>query len=245
MPLRYMAMDDGQVREQSAEIHDFWIVVTQDCDLAWSALVENDEFLVELRPILPSETEPVEWGLRGHRLRLHEDGKYVDNRTPRLMVTSTVVAASTFVEQVPDARVRALKTWLGRRYDRPALPGAYVELAKQLVSVVTKRKNRATANKLRDILATFDKEDGDTVIYKLVAVLSCDHESAVPDGTRGEIEEWLSGVGLEISTELGVLGDFDVLAADEVDLDLLENSYSLDASRLTWPSNSSSPVGEE
>ncbi len=244
MPIRHMTVKSDQVHESSAEVCDFWVVVTQDCDLAWSALVNDDDFLVELRPILDPEESPPEWGLRGHRFRLDEDGRYLDNRIPRLMVASKVVATSEFIGVLQDDRIRAMKTWLGKRYDRPALPAKYTDLAKRLVSIVTEKRNREIANKVRDILATFDHTE-DVVVYKLRAVLPHPHKEAVPPGLKQEITEWLSGVSLKVPVELGVLEDVDALSAEEVSLDLLENSYSLEASKLTWPLNSPSPRGEE
>jgi hypothetical protein len=241
MPLRYVTVEDGEIREP-VEVHDDWILVTQDCDLAWGAIIGKEDFFVELRPILLSE-DSLEWGLRGHRFRVHEDGRHIDNRTPRLMATPAAVAAATLVEKLDDERVRGLKTWLGKRYDRPALPAEFVELARKICEVVERKKNRAIALAVRDILATFETADDGQVLYTLVAVLPV--SSSDNQQLRADVEVWLSGVSLDVPKELGILETGDVMATDEVGLDLVENSYSMEVSKLTWPVNSPHSVGEE
>jgi hypothetical protein len=59
---------------------------------------------------------------------------------------------------LPEQRLLALKLWLGRRYDRPAVPQALVPLMKMLAKALTKNSTRknALAN-VRDVFVAIDE----------------------------------------------------------------------------------------
>jgi hypothetical protein len=133
---------------------------------------------------------------------------------------------------------RALKTWLGLRYDRPAIPQRFVGIYDELSRRVRKR-NHDHRDSVRDILVSFAEADGTT--FDLVAVLPAD--SPLPLEERAGLEDWLSMICLEIPAHLGVPTDIRVASTAEISMDFLENSYSLDVSYVTWPAKGGGPHG--
>lgn len=217
------AQGGGIVRQQRT--HDHWVVVTQDCDIA--RLAEDHPLpVVEIRPVYNKEP-PSELGLRSRQLLL-DSPYYIEAQSARTMISPaalTEAAANGSVINLPEDRCLALKTWLGLRYDRPAVPDDLVPLAKAIAEKVKQKKHRNLARKLRDILAQF--EMGDPTHYSLYAVI-------VDNADRSEVTNWLSGLALSIPTSLGVADDIDAYTADETSLTLIESSYSIDAGDITW-----------
>ncbi len=100
----------------------------------------------------------------------------------------------------PDAQQR-LKTWLGYRYDRPAVPQRFVGLARALADQLSKKRQRDRALAVRDVLAQFWIESDGSTAYALVAVL--------PGGPFAGNEEavviarqWLAEAALAVDADL-------------------------------------------
>lgn len=230
-------MVDGRPQQQK-EVFEEWVVVAQDCELAWKALLEEScQVLVELRPVLRDDP-PSDWGIRNQRFRLDPMGAYVDNNMPRLMVHPLTLTLAEHLTCPQDSR--RLKTWLGLRYDRPAIPQRYVKLAESLVKKVKAKRTRGTAAQARDILVSFgDSADGQ-VTYELVAVLPA---SSTPD-VRDEVLDWVSQVVLAIPEELGTATRVDARPDNQISIEFMERSFAVDVSSLSWPVNSPELVGE-
>lgn len=218
--------------------HRRWVIVDQDCDLASKATVDS-AYLVELKPVL-TEEPPAEWGIRSVQFKLTE-GSYLHWDVPSLRVRPEVVLkrASKVTPELEPNHVIRLKTWLGLRYDRPAVPEPYVALASHLARVFGSRRHRASGRMVRDILVQFGEARNGTTTFELVAVLP----QGAPEEVRAEIETWLAEVALAVPATLAVASAFEVRGDDEISLAFIENSYSLDLSTVSWPRNVAGPVG--
>lgn len=202
-----------------------WVVCTQDCDLANSAS-NSAENIVELRPVL-SDCPPKDWGIRSRRFLL-QPSEFIDANSPRVSITAARLAelAALSENKLPESRVRALKTWLGRRYDRPAVPDHLVALACEVVKRCESKVGRPTAEKVHDVLMQFD-DIPDPPQVALFAVIADDADS-------NAVREWLANAASKIDTKLGVVAHIDVGTRKQTSLFLIETSYSADLSQLTW-----------
>lgn len=216
------------VRRQGT--HSHWLVVTQNCDL--DRLDENDrQPVVELRPVF-DQNPPSELGLRSRQLLL-DDSNYIEAQSGRTMVSpaalTVAVESGGARSLVSDDRRLALTIWLGLRYDRPAVPDELGPLARAIADKVRGKKQRALARRVRDVLAQF--QPGDPTRYSLYAIVA-------DDSDRLEVSLWLSNLALSIPTSLGVSDQLEAVTAGEVSLTLIESSYSVDASDVTWKGRS-------
>lgn len=239
MPLTHVRLVDGEPEEATAA-HDEWVLVAQDCDLAWNS-VANSDSLVELRPVY-REDPPENWGIRDNRFRLDEAGAYLRDTAPAVRVTPDVVLAAEHACPEHTEPARRLKTWLGLRYNRPAIPQEYVALAENLAKRLRKKSHKQAEERVRDILATFATDAGGTVEFTLVAVVPGDAAAADPDlldGTR----DWLAKIALATPDTLGLSTDVLALTDEQVSLAFLETSYALDTSLVSWPNTGPGPVG--
>jgi hypothetical protein len=146
-------------------------------------------------------------------------------------------------ESCPDPELaRRLKTWLGLRYDRPAIPQEYVALADDIAKRLRKPGNKPSEERLRDILATFEPGTDGVVGYRLVAVLP-QAEAAADRELLAATRDWLAGVAMNVPERLGMPLDIEARTDGEVSLAFIERSFSLDVSQVSWPETSPGPVG--
>jgi hypothetical protein len=222
--------------ERHMGTHNLWVLATQDCDLDQTPESATDPN-IELRPVF-TENPPQDWGIRSARLLLTEQ-EYVQSASPRPVVSAAVLtalkAAGNSIHQIDPARKRAYTTWLGKRYDRPAVPPELLPLARKIAETVQNRRNRVTGARVRDVLMQFDTVDGQ-VRYSLFAVL----DNAVDDA---EVRSWLSGIALQIPPEFGVADQIEAATARGISLELVETACSADVTQLTWRPNAPSPEG--
>ena len=210
--------------EHRTEVFPTWVVCTQDCDLR-GAPIEAQDPQIEIRPVL-SEAPPSDWGIRSRRLRLTET-MYVDVAKPRLMVTADLLASlGPPATALTDARAKAFKTWLGLRYDRPAIPERLVDLAREVATRCGSRSGRAAAENVHEVLMQFDESD-DPPKVALFAIVAA-------EANRDVVRAWLAEASTRISTALGVVAHIDVATKEETSITLIENSYAADLSQLTW-----------
>lgn len=236
LPLDAVIIGDAGHPERLQREHGRWVVAAQDCDLDQADLNEVKP-AIELRPVF-TEDPPRDWGIRSARLLLTE-GEYVVSASPRTFVSAgvlTALAAQGSARRLVDAaRRRAFTVWLGRRYDRPAVPRELVPLAKEIGEGVKAKRNRATGVRVRDVLIQFD-DAALPVKFSLFAVLDNAHDEA-------EVRGWLSEIALAIPPDLGVADEIEAASADRISLALIETSYSADVTQLTWRSNKPAPEG--
>lgn len=222
---RVVPIQQETIRRRQS-MHGLWLVVTQDCDLDRLAEDESQP-VVELRPVF-DENPPTQLGLRSRQLLL-DIPYYVEAQSGRTMVSPAAltvsIASGSTRSLVSDDRRLALKIWLGLRYDRPAVPEEFGLLARAIAEQIKQKKHRPLARKIRDVLVQF--EPGDPTFYSLYAII-------VTEVDRDDVETWLSGIALSIPTAVGVSHTIQAITPDETSLTLIESSYSVDASDITW-----------
>jgi hypothetical protein len=243
MPLviRHTAVVDGRAAEVG-NAHGLWLIADPDCDLAWRAIAGNETgpFLVELRPVFIDDP-PDDWGVRSQTFLIYENGQHLRATGPSVRVTPEVVATAEHAGCLDPGHQRRLKTWLGMRYDRPAVPQKYVTLSRALATKLSVRKDRPVSARYRDVLAQF-WDDGGTTKYSLVAVIP----GGMFDDTSDEVtaaRRWLADAARAVPAELGVAASLESYGDGDVTLEYLEGSYSIDLSRLSWPQNRPGPEG--
>ena len=235
---------DGRPKSVS-DVHGVWLVASQDCELAWIDAA-REECCVEIRPVF-SENPPAEWGIRSSRLLVTES-LYLDAQSPRPMASPRLLSELSDSVHVlcltPDA-ARAVKTWLGRRYDRPAVPGRYVELHKLLQGQITRKSRKHLAWHVRDVMVRYDSTEAGLTTFELVAVLPRSSSSAGSEASAivESIEEWLAEVALAIPQHVGIASKVLAQPADGVSIAFLEDAYAIDASDVSWPRKGGGPVG--
>ncbi len=223
----YLKTLDGRIEEVSTS-YSRWVVCTQDCDLR-SSRIDSNVPLVELRPVLDADP-PSDWGIRSRRFLLAE-GAYVDADAPRCFVTPALLNMTSPERDsaLDDARTRAFKTWLGLRYDRPAVPEHLADLAREIAKRCSGGRGQAISKDVHDVLMQFE-EDTQPARVALFGVIE---DETDPEAVR----LWLADVATRVNTTLGVVASIDVGTRSQTSLELLETSYSADLSQLTWRSN--------
>ena len=207
--------------------HDKWVIVTQDCSLDRTRVSVNAP-VVELRPVF-DEDPPAHWGIHATKFLLSDEKKHylVDGKaakfvSPRLLSDRVLVRK---LYDLSDPRVLALKTWLGNRYDRPAVPNELIPLARAVAAAV--RNVDLTIGRLvRDVYMEFDGPSEDRR-YSLYAVTEEDADTAA-------VREWLADAANEVPVELGVAEEIEAMKASETPLTLVEQAYCADLSQITW-----------
>jgi len=241
LPLTRVRWVAGEAVQQTTP-HDEWVLVTQDCDLAWNSIAGSDS-LVELRPVY-DRNPPAVWGIRASRLLLDDSGNYITDLEPLVKVEPDVVLkAEHLCRDAPHVPAPRLKTWLGLRYNRPAVPQQYVPLAADLAKRLTKKGHARAESRVRDVFATFSTAEDGTKEFALTAVVL--HERvAEDDALLKATRDWLAGVALAVPEQLGLNVDVVALTDEQVSLAFLETGYALDASTVSWPNKTPGPVGD-
>lgn len=220
--------EDGQLTPRVGS-HPAWVLVTQDCDLAfWETTLT--EPLVELRARHPVPDPSAEWGIRSRILRLNETECVLGDEPPIHLPPAALVTLTDGMLQpgvLSSDRTFALKTWLGYRYDRPAVPVHLVDLARDIAKRAQRPSQRHLTAELHDVLMQFDDQSAPPQ-FVLFAVV---RDGADKDGAR----RWLAEVGAAVPRHLGVLAGLDAGYRSETSLELLETSYAADLTRLSWP----------
>lgn len=226
---RLVVAEGGSVREESRS-HKLWVVATQDCDLA---LPDSTGLDVELRPVVEVQAGNVSWGIHSRVFRISDD-LCTRADDPRRHVDRSVVRNLRPIDFLGNDRQVAFKTWLGRRYNRPAVPESLVPLMREIAKHVSSPKHQA-ATATRDILVQVD-EGVTPPRYSLYGVLA-------PDADATEVRAWLADVSLRVSDDLGIADRIEVALPTGISLELIETSYAADVMRVTWRGSSPSPIG--
>jgi hypothetical protein len=206
--------------------HGLWIVVTQDCDL--NSLDEADDVTsVELRPVF-EENPPQTLGIRSRMLKLMPGMPYylqAQSRREMISPAGLVKLTKDREKLLDDVRLTALKTWLGKRYDRPAVPDGFVPLAKAIATAMKGHRHDRILDGVRDVLVQF--ADGDTIRVSMFAVVT-------DEANKDEVERLLAEIAQDIPAELGIVDDIAVGTSAEVSLKVIEDSFAVDATDITW-----------
>lgn len=210
------------------DVHGLRLVASQDCTLDRAKPMSNTP-TIELRQVLDNQP-PAHWGIRARKFLLdREHGHYlVDDRptnivSPRLL---SLAGEEARLYALSEDRVLALKTWLGNRYDRPAVPPELGPIARSVAQSIEEVSDRDAAKMVRDVYMMFDIVDG-LMQFSLCAV-------TLDNADPKDVREWLAEGAHLIPVELGVAARLEVGTASEVTLDVVESWYCADLSQLTW-----------
>ncbi|NNN22685.1 MAG: hypothetical protein HKL80_11875 [Acidimicrobiales bacterium] len=235
LPVGGLSFSDTGTLIPRTGIHSEWVLATQDCDLdSWTQ--EQLEPLVELRPRFPISDQGSGWGIRSRVCRLDNSDCVISDEPPIRLPPAAIVELTKDVahgETIPAERILALKTWLGKRYDRPAVPPHLTDLARDIAKRARKSFPSHIRSELHDVLMQF-KDQGELPQFFLFGVI-------IDGGDRVGARSWLAEVGTSVPAELGVLGGVEVGYKSETSLELIENSYSADLTQLTW--SEPGPIG--
>lgn len=216
--------DDGHV-VPIEDTFERWVVVSQDCDLHAQSSDSHDR-VIEIAPVATGNPG-TGWGIRSRRLRLSADA-FVEAASPRLKVSAQALCVYAYAMEPPlaEGRATALKTWLGLRFDRPAVPTELVPLARAIAAAVKATRSPELASACHDVL--FQVGLGDPPQYELTAVV-------VDDAPVEPVEDWLAAAAMQIGVDLGIMASPPAaLSKSQLSVELLENSYSADLSDITW-----------
>ncbi len=208
--------------------HGRWVVASQNCDLDFTDCNDDDPS-VELRPVF-ADDPPDDWGIRSWMFRL-TGAEYIRSTSPRPLVSPAVLtsllANGSSRRDPAAAREVALTTWLGLRYDRPAVTtAALVPLAQRIGEAVRKRSNRPFGQRVRDVLMQFD-DSQQPVQFSLFAVIERPED-------QGAAREWLSEIARSIPVALAIASRIEAATAGGISFELIETSYAADVTQLTW-----------
>lgn len=236
LPMDSVVLGASGQPERATMPHNLWVVATQDCDLD-RAVNDSAEAMIELRPLFTQDC-PTDWGIRSAKLRL-TDHEYAEANAPRLTVAPNVltaaVASGATRRDVTFHRRQGFTTWLGLRYDRPAVPNHLVPLAQRISKEVTRPKHRAIGARVRDVLMQFD-DTSEPIRYSLMAVL----DDPVDES---EVRAWLGRVAQAVPASLGVADRIEAADASGIAFSTIESSYAADVSQITWRRDQQEPEG--
>lgn len=204
---------------------EMWVIASQDCDLAGAGHDDNDP-LIEVRPV--SDDDSGDWGIRSRKLRLDETRCVLADGLPARVSPALLYKFARATREPPltSGRAAALKTWLGLRFDRPAVPDHLVPLAQDIAKRVRRPGGRGGSGTVHDVLMQFD----DSVSPPSVALFAVVERDVDNSGVRN----WLAAVAQAVPPSLGVVVAIDVGTKNETSLELIETSYAADASQITW-----------
>lgn len=212
----------------AVETVERWIVATQDCDLAGADLNDDGRrHAVELRPIRTADP-PTDLGIRSRCFLLERGGPdHLCAEDPRLHLSPCRLARVPIIIVLPDERIVALRTWLGLRYDRPAVPPERVALMKAVARLIEAR--RTGGEHVHDVLV--HASSGDEPRVHLTAVVEEGPDAA---SWTTEARHWLADVATSLDPVLGTVDRIEARTKADISLALVERSWSADVTQITW-----------
>ena len=111
-----------------SEKFDLWLLATQDCDLAQTPCT-NTTRQFELRPVFTRTKDDKLDGLRSRTI-LVKDDLVLRSDSKKLTLTARALNSLKAKREndLDEERRVQIKTWLGLRYDCPAIPTPFVSL---------------------------------------------------------------------------------------------------------------------
>jgi hypothetical protein len=215
--------------------HDLWLLAEQDCDLDQTTDTDTEK-LFELRAVR-QHTGDVPSNIVGTRVRIDEHCclNAMDHTTK---VTAAWLTANIKKRQnIPAQRRRYVKTWLGYRYDRPAVPKQFVKAHERIRNLAKlergkpdpqkpeqKKENREKVNleKLRDVFVSYEELDSSgKVRCSLNAITKHVDDIA-------EIEQWMERIRDAVEdAEALIIVEVIVADPENTPISLLEKAFSI------------------
>ncbi len=207
------------------ETFDLWLLATQDCDLAQTSSTNMTRHF-ELRPVLERADADRLDGLRSRTVLVRE-GLVLRAESPKLTLTAR--ALNTFKERREDdlsvERRVEIKFWLGLRYDRPAIPERFVQMANQLKGKFVEEQPDGFVGVIRDVWVYFEAEEEVRLFFILA-------DAAGP--CRDEVLNWVDDVAAEMVDAYGItVIERQAETSHGTPLWVLQNYYGLDVTDLS------------
>lgn len=202
--------------------HDLWLLATQDCDLGQTPPAHADKKF-ELRPVFTKQKGETVNGIRSRTVMVADD-LVLRADSPRIMLTARALAALADKREdaLDETRRREIKTWLGLRYDRPAVPDPCVPTAELLFQILGGIEQ--FAGKVRDVLVYYDDEDPRRVDIFVVLRDKANKE---------EILDWLTDKAGELLDRDVVVGGRHAEDSSGTPFSIIETYYGLYSDELS------------
>jgi|SRR5271165_6229117 len=231
MTVHYLDIDDGAVVDRSEQF-DLWLLVTQDCDLAQTPRT-NTTRQFELRPVLARTADDKLDGLRSRTIIVADDFVL---RSDSKRLTLTARALTSLKGKREDAldedRRIQIKTWLGMRYDRPAIPERFVPLGTRLKEAFIDGLPDDLIGVVRDVWVYFEDDNSARLFVILVDL---------EKGRAPDVRDWIDDVIGSLNDERVVVKERQVEGPDRTPLSILQTYYGLGLAELS----NDEPRGEE
>jgi hypothetical protein len=223
LSVHFLDLHDGAIVDRSEQF-DLWLLATQDCDLDQTPCT-NSTRQFELRPVSERTPDDRLDGLRS-RTVLVTDQLVLRSDSKRLTLSARALNTlkGKREEALDEERRVQIKTWLGLRYDRPAIPTPLVPLGRRLKSAF-----------IDDLPATFDGVVRDVWVYfenqhdVRIFVILVDIQKRRAD----EVRDWVSDVSATLSDENIIVRERHVEAPDRTPLSVLQTYYGLGLAGLS------------
>ena len=231
LSVRTFDHDNGNDVE-SEQSFDIWLLTTQDCDLA-STKSKNAARQFELRPVYAEQKGDTFDGIRSRAMRV-APGLVLRSDSPRITMTARRLVRFNAQRDniLTDEQRREVKTWLGLRYDRPAVPEPFDRLAKDVLKpVIVDAMPDILKGRVRDVLVYYES----ATAIRLIAVLrdAADRDAAL---------DWLdSAIGTLLDKHKIAVLERHAEDASRVSLRDIETYYGLDSSELSLTMVDSKP----
>lgn len=226
--LSYFAESGAPVR--SVVTHSHWVVASQDCDLDQTAGDSNGP-TVEIRMV--QEGTAPDGGIRSRRFGLTRQVS-TDASSPRLHVAASLLTLEDVVRtrtNLDHVRARMFKTWLGLRYDRPAVAPLLVEAVRAISVLVAEQAGAEIRAELHDVLLDFRSGSGGDGPTPVVDVFLLVADSADAEA----VQAWFAACAFDgLDAAVVVPGRIRAVTRAQLTLEVLENTYSADLSKLTY-----------
>jgi len=231
MSVHYLDLHEGTVVDRSEQC-DLWLLATQDCDLAQTPRT-NTTRQFELRPVLPRTNDDKLDGLRSRTILVKDD---LVLRSDSKKLTLTARALNSLKEKreddVDEDRRVQIKTWLGLRYDRPAVPEQFVPFGERLKKTFIDDLPYEYVGVVRDAWIYF--EDDHTARLFVILYDAQKHRAQ-------SVRDWVDDVIGNLNDEGLVVRERQVEGPDRTPLSILQTYYGLGVAELS----NDEPRGEE
>jgi hypothetical protein len=224
LDVHYLDEHEGVVVDKVARF-ELWLLATQDCDLSQTSST-NTTRQFELRPLFDRGRDETLDGIRTRSVAV-SDTLVLRADSPKLMLTAR--SLNTFKDRRDDElsteRRVQIKTWLGLRYDRAAIPVRFESLGQLLKKLFVLERPVRFEEVIRDVLVYFETERE----VRLIVIVSDRHE-----GRIYEVTDWIDDVasGLFDSSDVVTL-ERTAATSRGISLWMIQNYFGLDSTGLS------------